>query len=127
MRQAHAGSLGFFRHDRLTPGAPASPATPVFVAFQCCEIDRRPRHPRQLVGVNGNSARCAASADADAFTGERTFDTGTDPLRCAGAEDDAAEADGAAADIAFKPNCLAMQTSIGEHPVRRRVPSPFKP
>jgi hypothetical protein len=96
---------------------------PRSAAFQCCEIDRRPRQPRQLAGVNGNSARCAASVDADALAGERTFEPETDPLRCAGADDDATEADGAAADIAFKPNCLAMQTSIDEHPVRRRVSS----
>jgi hypothetical protein len=38
--------------------------------LQCCEIDRRPRQPRQLVGVSSNSARCAMSIDADDRDGE---------------------------------------------------------
>ena len=41
------------------------------------------------------------------------FDADTDSLRSRVADDDATAA--AAADVAFKPNCLAIQTSINEH------------
>ena len=51
--------------------SPVKPAQlPGVVLLQCCEIDRRPRQPRQLVGVSGNSARCATSIDAAERDGE---------------------------------------------------------
>lgn len=43
------------------------------------------------------------------------FDANSDPLKCRVADDDATAADPAAADVAFKPNCLAILTSINEH------------
>jgi hypothetical protein len=43
------------------------------------------------------------------------FDSDTDPLRSRVADDDATVAAPAAVDVAFKPNCLAIQTSINEH------------
>ena len=43
------------------------------------------------------------------------FDADTDSLRSRVAEDDATAAAPAAADVALKPNCLAIQTSINEH------------
>jgi hypothetical protein len=55
------------------------------------------------------------------------LDGETGPLNSSIAGGDAAEADGAAVDIAFKPNCLGMQTSIDGHPVRRRASSQEKP
>jgi len=42
------------------------------------------------------------------------FDADTDSLRSRVADDDA-DADLAATDVAFKPNCLAIQISINEH------------
>jgi hypothetical protein len=97
------------------------------VPFQYCEIDCRPRQPRQLAGANGNSAPCEASVDTSEFAGKRMLDGETGPLNSSIAGGDAAEADGAAVDIAFKPNCLGMQTSIDGHPVRRRASSQEKP
>jgi len=79
-------------------------------------MDRRPWQPRQLAGENGSSAHCEASFDAGELPGERLFDSGTDALRFGVADDDATDADRAAADVAFKPNCLGIQTSIHEHP-----------
>ena len=53
------------------------------------------------------------SFDAGEPTGAKLFDADTDSLRSRVADDDATAA--AAADVAFKPNCLAIQTSINEH------------
>jgi hypothetical protein len=44
------------------------------------------------------------------------FDADTDPVRSSVADDDAPAEVCAAADVAFKPNCLAIKTSINEHP-----------
>jgi hypothetical protein len=61
--------------------------------------------------------------DAGELTGERPFETDADALMPGVADDEAAAADRAAADVAFKPNCLGIQTSIHEHPADARVPS----
>lgn len=61
------------------------------------------------------------------FAGNRPFDAEADPLSRGVADGDATEAAGAAAGVAFRPNCLGMQTSIVAPPVRRRVSSPSKP
>jgi hypothetical protein len=44
------------------------------------------------------------------------FEADADALMPGVAVDDAADADRAAVDIAFKPNCLGIQTSIHKHP-----------
>jgi hypothetical protein len=84
-------------------------------------MDRRPWQPRQLAGENGSSAPLGASFDAGELAGE-LFEADTDTLMPDVAVDDAADADRAAADIAFKPNCLGIQTSINEHPADAGCP-----
>ena len=79
-------------------------------------MDRRPRQPRQLAGENGSSEHWEASFDAAELPGERPFSAGADSFRSGVVRDDAADAGRAADDVAFKPNCLGMQTSINEHP-----------
>lgn len=84
-------------------------------------MDRRPWQPRQLAGENGSSARWEASFDAGGLAGE-LFEADTDTLMPDVTVDDAADTDRAAADIAFKPNCLGIQTSINEHPADAGCP-----
>ena len=84
-------------------------------------MDRRPWQPRQLAGENGSSAPWGASFGAGEFAGE-LFEADIDALMPDVAVDDAADAVRAAADIAFKPNCLGIQTSIHEHPADAGCP-----
>lgn len=79
-------------------------------------MDRRPRQPRQLAGENGSSEHWEASFKAAELAGERLFNADADSFRPGVARDDAADAGRAADDVAFKPNCLGIQTSINEHP-----------
>jgi hypothetical protein len=81
---------------------------------QSCEIDRRPRQPRQLAGANGNSAPCGTSFATGELIGERWLDGEADPITSAVAVDDAA-AGRATADDVFKPNCLGIRASIDAH------------
>ena len=85
-------------------------------------MDRRPWQPRQLAGENGSSAPWEASFETGELAGERVFEADADALRPDVAVDDAADADRAAADTAFKPNCLGIQTSIHEHPADAGCP-----
>ena len=77
-------------------------------------MDRRPREPRQLAGEYGSSEYRAESLDAGERAGERLFDADTDAVGSGVAIDDAADADGAAANVAFKPKCLGIPSVL--HP-----------
>lgn len=77
---------------------------------QSCEIDRRPRLPRQLAGENGNSTPCEANVDAGELTCESPFNPDIDPFNSCVADEDAIAADATAADFAFKPNCLDIHS-----------------
>jgi hypothetical protein len=90
--------------------------------IQYCEIDRRARQPRQLAGASGSSARCKASFIAGALTGATPLDADRDRLRTDDASDDDASVEGAA-DAAFNPNCLGIQTSLDAHPTKRDASS----
>jgi hypothetical protein len=82
------------------------------------------------VASNGGGVRALFAwprLDDGELAGKRMLDAVTGPLSSGTAGDDAAEADVAADDIAFKPNCLGMQTSIDVHPVRLRASCPSKP
>ena len=70
--------------------------------LQSAEIDRRPQQPRQLVGENGSSEHGEA----------RFFDVDADAVRCCKSLDDPVNADRPAADVAFKPKCLGIESSI---------------
>jgi len=83
---------------------------------QSCEIDRRPRQPRQLAGAKGKSAPWETSSATGELIGERSLDADTDSIKSAVAVDDAA-AGRATADDVFKPNCLGIQASIDAHPL----------
>jgi hypothetical protein len=111
-------SSGFRRSVRIQPLGVALPGGG---DFQCAEMDRRPRQPRQLAGENGSSGYWEESFDAAELPGERLFNADADSFRPGVARDDAADAGRAADDVAFKPNCLGIQASIHEHPARRRV------
>ena len=96
--------------------------------FQLAEMDRRPQQPRQLAGENGSSERCEASFDiaelpGAELPGERLFNADADSFRPGVALDDAMDADRAADDVAFKPNCLGIQASTHEHSADSRVQS----
>ena len=77
-------------------------------------MDRRPREPRQLAGEYGSSEHWAESLDAGELARARLFDAGAGAVGSGVAIDDAADADGAAANVAFKPKCLGIQSVL--HP-----------
>jgi len=77
-------------------------------------MDRRPRQPRQLAGEYGSSEHWAESLDAGELARARLFDVGAGAVGSGVAIDDAADADGAAANVAFKPKCLGIQSVL--HP-----------
>jgi len=78
-------------------------------------MDRRPREPRQLAGEYGSSEHWAESLDAGELARERLVDADADAVGSGVAIDDAADADGAAGNVAFKPKCLGIPSSIREH------------
>ncbi|MHC2438813.1 hypothetical protein ACVMB0_006188 [Bradyrhizobium sp. USDA 4451] len=89
---------------------------------QSAEIDRRPRQPRQLAGEYGSSESAEVCFDAGATSGTRFFDAAADAVRCCKSPDDPVNADRPAVDVAFKPKCLGIESSIQllvAHAVRR--------
>jgi hypothetical protein len=78
-------------------------------------MDRRPREPRQLAGEYGSCEHWAESPDAGELARARLFDAGAAAVGSGAAIDDAADADGAAGNVAFKPKCLGIPSSIREH------------
>ena len=75
-------------------------------------MDRRPREPRQLAGEYGSSEVWEESPDAGELARERLFDADPDAIGSGVTIDDAADADGAAANVAFKPKCLGIQSVL---------------
>jgi len=86
------------------------------VQLQFAEIDRRPREPRQLAGEYGSSELGEGIFDAGELSEEWLIDAGPDATRSGMALDDVTDTDGAASDVAFKPKCLGIETSIKRHP-----------
>lgn len=72
-------------------------------------MDRRPRQPRQLAGEYGSSDG-QANFDAGGLAGARLF-AGDDAVRSCKSLDDPVNAD-RPADVAFKPKCLGISSSI---------------
>jgi hypothetical protein len=75
-------------------------------------MDRRPRDPRQLAGEYGSSEHGEESFDAGELSREWLFNIDADAIRSGMAFDDVADPDGAASDVAFKPKCLGIYSSI---------------
>lgn len=75
-------------------------------------MDRRPREPRQLAGEYGSSEHWEKRFDAAELPLERLLDTDADAVRSGVTLDDVADADRPATDVAFKPKCLGIKTSI---------------
>ena len=88
-------------------------------------MDRRPREPRQLAGEYGSSEHWAESLDAGELARERLVDADADAVGSGVAIDDAADADGAAGNVAFKPKCLGIPSSIREHSANAERPPPI--
>lgn len=82
------------------------------VELQFAEVDRRPREPRQLAGEYGSSEHGEERFDAAELSGEWLFDADADAIQSGEALDDPVNADRSAADVAFKPKCLGIETSI---------------
>ena len=80
--------------------------------LQSAEIDRRPQQPRQLVGEYGSSEHGEAGFDAGELTEARFFDADADAVRCCKSLDDPVNVDRPAGDVAFKPKCLGIESSI---------------
>ena len=78
-------------------------------------MDRRPREPRQLAGEYGSSKHGEESFDAGELSGERLFDAHSQIIHIGEPLDDTVDADRAAADVTFKPNCRGIKTSIREY------------
>ncbi|WP_143271530.1 hypothetical protein [Bradyrhizobium mercantei] len=78
---------------------------------QSAEIDRRPRQPRQLAGEYGNSDG-EAGFDAGEPTTACFFDADADAVRSCKSLVDPVNADRPAVDVAFKPKCLGIASSI---------------
>ena len=82
------------------------------VDLQSAEIDRRPQQPRQLAGEYGSSGYGEECFDAGEISGTCFFAADADAVRCCKSLDDPVNADRPAADIAFKPKCLGIESSI---------------
>jgi hypothetical protein len=83
------------------------------VELQLGQARRRPWQPLQLAGENGSSGH--GEEGFDAGERERLLNANIDAIRPRVPLDDPSDAERAAADVAFKPNCLGIQTSIQEH------------
>ena len=85
-------------------------------------MDRRPREPRQLAGEYGSSEHWAESLNAGELARARLVDADAAAVGSGVAIDDAADADGAAGNVAFKPKCLGIPSSIREHSANAERP-----
>lgn len=79
-------------------------------------MDRRPREPRQLAGEYGSSEHGEEGFDTAELSGEWLLNADADAIRSGEALDAPVNADRAAADVAFKPKCLSIESSIQIHP-----------
>lgn len=91
-------------------------------------MDRRPREPRQLAGEYGISEHREERFDTGELSREWLFDADAEAVRSSEALDGPVNANRATSDVAFKPKCLGIETSIKRHPAKRRVsfPSPSR-
>ncbi|MCK1287081.1 hypothetical protein IVB41_24525 [Bradyrhizobium sp. 44] len=92
------------------------------VHLQFAEMDRRPWEPRQLAGEYGSSEHGEECFDAAELSGEWLFDADAEAIRSGEALDDPVNADRATSDVAFKPKCLGIETSIKIHPANELLP-----
>ncbi|MGL3209131.1 hypothetical protein [Bradyrhizobium sp. BR 1433] len=83
--------------------------------LQSAEIDRRPQQPRQLAGEYGSSEDGEESVGAGGLTVDWFFDADADAVRSCKSLDDPVNVDRPVADVAFKPKCLGIASSIQIH------------
>jgi hypothetical protein len=87
----------------------------MFNLVQFAEMDRRPWQPRQLAGENGSARPGEASSDSGEGFGERPVNTAVGAAKAGVGSDTLIDPARSASDVAFKPKCLGIHSSMSEY------------
>lgn len=86
----------------------------VFNLVQFAEMDRRPWQPRQLAGENSSARLAGASSDSGEGFREKPVDAAAGTIAGTGS-DTLIDPARSITDVAFKPKCLGIHSSMSEY------------